>query len=640
MRITALIPMLVLTTLSLAAAQTKAGVAALPTPDGALLRWYLPNDTLPTRGFVVRVTGGPTLITVPVAAPQPFSPALGLSKDDYTGLTTLYAKPPTTSGEKTSRALLNLNILARPAYARALGIQTTVTGLKPGRYTVTVVALGASGESAVGAATLVTGPTPPVPPPAGVTAKPAGKVMQITWTVPKAAADNLVVAYHVYRATGSGAFALLQPAPFFLDTRPGGDLFKDPGLTVGATYHYRVTAIDLYGRESDPTAPVTVELRDAAALPTPEDLQARVQGKTVTLTWTPVKDARVKKVLMARGTDPSQPLSVLATLPAGTQTYSDTTGVPGTSYIYALVSQDASGTGGSRTGLVSARPVNLTPPHVPAGLKVTASTGALTLTWTANAEPDLMGYQVYRGEEAGSRAELLLNSAPLTKPSYTDTIPAGVMNRYYYRVVAVNTSQTASSPSAEVSAILVDQTPPPAPALLPATVLPMGVLLVWTQAPVPDLSSFEIHRAVSGQPAQVIASPSGTARTFTDTTAQPGVSYSYTLVSIDQAGNRSVPALPIQSALPAGAVALPNNARAILLPGGKGVELTWAASAGVQVVVYRLTTEGGVVQVSGTLGAPPYTDGQGTATSRYALRAVRSDGQISALTPAILVTNP
>ena len=145
------------TSLGVAAAQTKAGVAVLPTPDGALLRWSLPGDVIPARGFTLRLSGPEGTKTVAVASPQPYSAALGLSKAEYDAVIAIYRQPVSSDRERTQRAFFNLNVVARPAYARALGILTTLKGLAPGKYTVTVTALGAS-ETKVGAATFTTGP--------------------------------------------------------------------------------------------------------------------------------------------------------------------------------------------------------------------------------------------------------------------------------------------------------------------------------------------------------------------------------------------------------------------------------------------------------------------------------------------------
>ena len=60
---------------------------------------------------------------------------------------------------------------------------------------------------------------------------------------------------------------------------------------------------------------------------------------------------------------------------------------------------------------------------------------------------------------------LLINAAPLSATTFTDPLHAGLLNRYFYRVSALNTSEAESARSEAASATLTDKTPPvPKPA--------------------------------------------------------------------------------------------------------------------------------------------------------------------------------
>ncbi len=72
----------------------------------------------------------------------------------------------------------------------------------------------------------------------------------------------------------------------------------------------------------------------------------------------------------------------------------------------------------------------------------------MTLTWTANSEPDLAGYNVYRSAVSGGSVTKL-NSAPVTGTTYDDAPPG--TGTFYYVVTAVDTSGNESAPSAEVA---------------------------------------------------------------------------------------------------------------------------------------------------------------------------------------------
>ncbi len=78
-----------------------------------------------------------------------------------------------------------------------------------------------------------------------------------------------------------------------------------------------------------------------------------------------------------------------------------------------------------------------TPPAQVSGLTVTtASSSQLNLSWTANTEPDLKNYRVYRGTVSSGPYTLI---ASPTLSSYSDTALAAATT-YYYVVSAVDTS--------------------------------------------------------------------------------------------------------------------------------------------------------------------------------------------------------
>ena len=89
--------------------------------------------------------------------------------------------------------------------------------------------------------------------------------------------------------------------------------------------------------------------------------------------------------------------------------------------------------------------LDTTPPAIPTGLAAVPGSGSVTLSWTANTEPDLAGYNVYRG------ASLLNGAAPVSGTSFSDT---GLTNgtTYTYTITAVDTSGNASVQSPPVSA--------------------------------------------------------------------------------------------------------------------------------------------------------------------------------------------
>jgi hypothetical protein len=96
-------------------------------------------------------------------------------------------------------------------------------------------------------------------------------------------------------------------------------------------------------------------------------------------------------------------------------------------------------------------------PAIPIGLTVAAGTteGSLVLTWTANTETDLAGYNVYKSNSA-TGTFTKVNTALLTDTTYTDSsLAAGT---YYYKITAQDNTPNESNQTAAVSGEI--QAPP------------------------------------------------------------------------------------------------------------------------------------------------------------------------------------
>ena len=98
-------------------------------------------------------------------------------------------------------------------------------------------------------------------------------------------------------------------------------------------------------------------------------------------------------------------------------------------------------------------PTDSTAPAAPQNLVATAGNQSVGLTWNANTESDLAGYNVYRSlsSPVPTSGTPLNGSDLLRTTSYTDT---GLTNgqQYYYALVAVDGSNNPSTPSAEANA--------------------------------------------------------------------------------------------------------------------------------------------------------------------------------------------
>ena len=92
-------------------------------------------------------------------------------------------------------------------------------------------------------------------------------------------------------------------------------------------------------------------------------------------------------------------------------------------------------------------PVDMFPPTPPVRLVAVADEGGISLIWEPNAEPDVAGYLVLRGEPTDATLQPL-TPTPVTEARYRDThVSAG--KKYVYSVVAVDSRLPFGNISAE-----------------------------------------------------------------------------------------------------------------------------------------------------------------------------------------------
>ncbi|NTU72060.1 MAG: hypothetical protein HGB10_09620 [Coriobacteriia bacterium] len=125
-----------------------------------------------------------------------------------------------------------------------------------------------------------------------------------------------------------------------------------------------------------------------------------------------------------------------------------------TRYYFAVSALDAAGNESEKSPEFSAVPTDDIAPAVPTGLGAAVlGTDRIRISWTANAESDLAGYDVYRDG-------VKVNGAPVASASYTDS-GLTTATVYAYSVAARDVNGNASGQTGTVSATTASE--PPAP---------------------------------------------------------------------------------------------------------------------------------------------------------------------------------
>ena len=214
-------------------------------------------------------------------------------------------------------------------------------------------------------------------------------------------------------------------------------------------YVYEVVSVNRRGDPGAPSNPVTVYWDHPPQAP---GMVATERGdKRVELSWNAVEGATGYNVYRRTEAEKEFPLSPLNREPLAVTQYTDLSVQNDVKYIYSVrsvkraVKTDVEGKGSPD---IPATPAKLTPPSAPAGLTAIPVKEGMELNWKANAEPDLLGYYVYR-RKSGEGEFKRLNESPVTKAAYLDTDVA-LDQEYEYGVTAVdNSPRRNESPRSE-----------------------------------------------------------------------------------------------------------------------------------------------------------------------------------------------
>jgi chitodextrinase len=229
--------------------------------------------------------------------------------------------------------------------------------------------------------------------------------------------------------------------------------------------------------------------------------------------------------------------------------YSDTIGLAeSTTYYYKIAAVDNSGNIGVLSDEKSATTLDSTAPSKVLGLNVTpVSSNQLDLTWTANTEPDLARYRIYRSTTSGFTVNFT-SDIPIAQPtvnSYSDIDNLSASTTYYYRIVAVDTSGNIGEISDEGSATTIanpgDTTPPSKVVGVNVTPINSGRIdLTWTLNTESDLDHYNVYRSTTTGFIVNTSTPplaQSATNTYSDTGLPQSTTYYYKVAAVDTTGN-------------------------------------------------------------------------------------------------------
>jgi fibronectin type 3 domain-containing protein len=278
-------------------------------------------------------------------------------------------------------------------------------------------------------------------------------------------------------------------------------------------------------------------------------------------------------------------------------------------------------------------PADSVPPSTPTNPTGNAVATTAYLSWGASTDNvGVAGYNVIRGG---------VWIANTNQTAYTDSGLA-TSTTYDYQIQAFDLAGNTSVSSTTLVLSTVYTIPPTAPGSVTATAYsPQGITVSWTAAQDPKgISSYQVFRGTSASGLAQVATASGTATSYKDTSLTASTTYYYA-VEATQATYVS----PMSAIASATTLALPSAPRNVVATPASSsqVSLTWAASSGglpiTSYFVFRGASPSTLSQIAAR-STPSYTDNSLTpqTTYYYEVQANDSGGNTSPMSAVASAT--
>ena len=430
----------------------------------------------------------------------------------------------------------------------------------------------------------------------------------LTWKAVSGAAK-----YEVYRARSKdGTYTKYS-------TTTGTAYTNSSYLTSGATYYYKVRALDANGNAGPYSAVVSVTCRLKLTAPSVtggNDAQGRP-----TLKWNAVTGAAKYEVYRARSLNGDY---VKYSTVTGTS-YTNTSYLAnGTTYYYKVRALGSDGSYGPYS-----TPVSVTykaPFGAPLVTGSKDSQGRPALKW--DKVTDAAKYEVYRARSKDGTYSLMSTQSAT---GYTNTSYLANGTTYYYKVRALKANGTASAYSSVVTITYGTVPTPAAPAMRSAKADSAGITVSWDTAA--NAVTYNVYRTADAGSSWTQVASSVKGSSYKDTTVKKGVKYGYKVRGVAADGKTLGPMSP--TGVTAKVTAASTTPDYVKLTSAKrvtgGIQLTWESAADAKTYnVYRkVDGASGWTLLASSVSGTTYKDtsGKSGTTYAYTVRGVAADGK-------------
>jgi len=503
------------------------------------LLWFPPAGRWPGGGWRVLDASGKVLAEQVTAGESETLEALSAQDaDNVRKLRDILGKAVKPEDTQLVYGFLGARALSDWNYAQALGLARSFK-VPPGRRSYVVEGLEngkPSGVRLTSTALDSAVATPLASAPRDLRAEPSAAGVALYWTPAPA---NRLLPVIAYQAERDGAAVTEKPVVRGVSRNDKLPALVDHNAPPETELSYRVYAVDLFGRRSEP-ATVKVFAADVRALEPPLEFSVKAGNGEATLNWKGGANPHTTGYVLERSFLPDGPYEVLTPrgIPTRTEQYVDKGLRGGTLYHYRIRAMNTRGDLGVPSRVATAQPAGVRPASV-GGLRAEAGRSRVHLSWQALDTP-VAGYFVERTPQ-GKDAWIRLNPKVRPETGYDDYFGLERAGGFAYRVVAVGFDNQESRPGNVVEVVLPDTQPPAAPLITGIGGQNGKVVGQFVPVGNAEVQQFLIVRSSApDDPGIVIGDPlPGGARSFEDDFVEAGQTLLYRVVAVDQDGNRS-----------------------------------------------------------------------------------------------------
>ncbi|MCZ6636124.1 MAG: hypothetical protein O7G87_22225 [bacterium] len=482
------------------------------------------------------------------------------------------------------------------------------------------------------------------------------RLIQLNWTAPTQDSNGgdltSLASFQVFRSReSSSSFSLLTT---LAATQTA---FQDTSVELLTNYFYAISAVDSVGNVGPRSQSVSVTTKGLAV---PSNLAATDGIQKITLNWSANSEPELTGYEILRYNEPTN-VNPNATFSSVLTTYVDTPVVADQTFVYRIRAVGTNSISSELSTFVSATAEAPAPVlAAPTNVSATADIGRITLSWSANSETELIGYQVLRfTSPEETTANMTFNTVQTTLVD--SPLAEGVV--WVYRVRALGTGSAQSDLSLFASAqVPIDSRAPGTPSALSATLRSSSTIRLLWSAPKTDangqdlsgLSGFIIYRATGSSSSgfEAVTQVDSTRRSYEDGNLEFNTAYLYQISAVDANGNEGsrTGSVSQTTSTQGSSIAAPTNVTATYVAASgnnpQKVTLTWTnPSAFDSFLIQRAEVGQSSTVTFFTIelaqSSSPYDDETISSSKTYVYRiSANSSGQISDPSDVAVVVIP